>query len=478
MNKDNLIFSNKDLWLLIWPLLVEQLLQITLGMADIVMVASLGEASVSGVSLVDAINILLTQVFAALATGGAVVCSQYIGSGRFDMANKTAKQLLYTITAAALALLLLGVLFYKPILRLIIGNVADDVMSASRTYFLITLFALPGIAIYNGAAALFRAQGNSKISMLIALLVNILNIGGNAIMLYGMKLGVEGVAVPTLVSRTAAAVVLLLCLRFSKSSKATDAGKESRFLNSLVREPISIKGIRHVEFDWNLIKKILQIGVPNGLENSTFQIGKILVLSLISSYGTTAIAANAAGNTLASFEVLPGSAASLAMLTVVGQCMGAGKTDQAQYYTKKLMLFAYAGFWLLNIPLLLCSYKIITWYGMSEETTKLAWYMTLTHGLCGMLIWPLSFTLPNVLRAANDATFTMIVSMCSMWAIRVGMSYVFKWTGIFGLEQLLNWPVSFGALGVWFAMILDWVVRSSFFIGRFAGGKWKTRKLI
>jgi putative MATE family efflux protein len=472
VNKDNLLFSNKDLWLLIWPLLVEQLLQITLGMADIVMVASLGEAAVSGVSLVDAINVLLTQIFAALATGGAVVCSQYIGSGRFDMANKTAKQLLYTITAVALVLLLVGVFFYKPILRLIFGNVADDVMAASRTYFIITLYALPGIAVYNGAAALFRAQGNSKISMLIALLVNILNIGGNALMVYGMKLGVEGVAIPTLVSRTAAAVILLICLRFPRE-KASDSAKKSAFGTA-----ISIQGIRHVEIDWHLVKKILQIGVPNGLENSTFQIGKILVLSLISSYGTTAIAANAAGNTLASFEVLPGNAAGLAMLTVVGQCMGAGKTDQAQHYTKKLMTLAYAGFWLLNIPLLLCSYKILTWYGMSEETTKLAWYMTLTHGLCGMLIWPLSFTLPNALRAANDATFTMVVSMCSMWLIRVGMSYVFKWTNIFGIEQLLNWPVSFGALGVWFAMIIDWVVRSSFFVARFAGGKWKTRKLI
>ena len=175
------LFSNHDLWLLIWPLLVEQLLQITLGMADIVMVASLGEASVSGVSLVDSINVLLTQIFAALATGGAVVCSQYIGSGKYDMADKTAKQLLYTITAVSVFIMIAGFAFYKPLLRIIFGNIEEDVMSASRKYFLITLFALPGIAIYNAAAALFRAQGNSKVSMLIALLVNVLNIGGNAL---------------------------------------------------------------------------------------------------------------------------------------------------------------------------------------------------------------------------------------------------------------------------------------------------------
>jgi putative MATE family efflux protein len=452
------------LWLLIWPLLVEQLLQITLGMADIVMVASLGESAVSGVSLVDAINVLLTQIFAALATGGAVVCSQYIGGKRHDMANKTAKQLLYTITVIAVVILVIGAVFYKPLLSIIFGKVEDDVMSASRTYFIITLFALPGIAIYNGAAALFRAQGNSRVSMFIALLVNILNIGGNAFMVYGLKMGVEGVAIPTLVSRTVAAVVLLVLLYRAKTYNG--------------REAISIKGISHIEIEGHLVKKILAIGVPNGLENSTFQIGKILVLSLISSFGTGAIAANAAGNTLAAFEVLPGSSIGLAMLTVVGQCIGAGKTDQASYYTKKLMFIAYAGMWLLNIPLLLCSYKILTWYGMSEETTRLGWYMTLTHGLCGMLIWPLSFTLPNALRAANDATYTMVVSMLSMWIIRIGMSYVFKYTDLFGVREFFLWPLSFGALGVWFAMILDWIVRSVFFIGRFAGGKWKSRKLI
>lgn len=458
------LFSNHDLWLLIWPLLVEQLLQITLGMADIVMVASLGEASVSGVSLVDSINVLLTQIFAALATGGAVVCSQYIGSGKYDMADKTAKQLLYTITAVSVFIMIAGFAFYKPLLRIIFGNIEEDVMSASRKYFLITLFALPGIAIYNAAAALFRAQGNSKVSMLIALLVNVLNIGGNALLVYGFKCGVEGVAIPTLISRTVAAVVLLLCLYFSKEYNG--------------RRAVSIKGIRHVEVEWHLVKKILKIGVPNGLENSTFQIGKILVLSLIASYGTNAIAANAAGNTLASFEVLPGSSISLALLTVVGQCMGAAKPEQASYYTKKLLSFAYIGMWVLNIPLLLFSYKIISWYGMSEETTRLAWYMTLTHGLCGMLIWPISFTLPNALRASNDAAFTMIISMLSMWFVRVGVSYVFKWTDIFGLVEKLGWPSSFGSLGVWFAMIIDWVVRSSFFIARFAGGKWKTRALI
>ncbi|MCR5620507.1 MAG: MATE family efflux transporter [Treponema sp.] len=452
------MFTGRDLWRLIWPLAVEQMLQISLGIADIVMVAHIGEESVSGVSLVDQINVLLTQIFAALATGGAVVCSQYIGRGSRTMAEKTARQLIYTISGIALSLLLAGLFLHRPLLRAIFGQVTPGVMEASRRYFLITLFALPGTALYNACAALFRSRGNSAISMDIALLVNVINIGGNAILIYGLGWGVEGVAVPTLLSRTAAAAVLLVALYRDKS--------------------LSIKGISRVVPDWHLIGKILKIGIPNGLENSTFQIGKILVLSLIASFGTQAIAANAAANTVTSFEVLPGNACSLAMLTVVGQCCGAGKPEQASAYTKKLLLFAYAGFWLLNIPLLMLIGKIVSFYGMSEETTRLASCMALLHGAVGLFIWPLSFTLPNALRAAGDVAYTMLVSMISMWTVRIGMSYVFRCTGIFGMTKALDWPVSFGAMGVWFAMMMDWVVRSIAFVIRFAQGSWKSKRVI
>jgi putative MATE family efflux protein len=460
----NKLFSTRGLYQLIWPLIIEQLLSILLGMADIVMVSSLGEAAVSGVSLVDSINVLLVEVFAALGTGGAVVAAQYIGHGDYAMASKTAKQLLYTIVTVAFTIMVCCLLFYRQILSFIFGRIDDNVMQSARTYFLITILALPSIAVYNGCAALFRAQGNSRVSMLTSLLINVLNIGGNAFLLYGMHWGVEGAAVPTLVSRTVAALVLLVLLYRGRDYNGHPA--------------ISIKGISRISLDGKLVKRILAIGIPNGLENGMFQIGKILVLSLIATYGTTAIAANAAANTLASFEVLPGASVGLAMLTVVGQCMGAGESEQAVYYTKRLMVVAYISMVILNIPLLACSYKILGIYNLSPETTKLAWYMTLTHGLCSMVIWPLSFTLPNVLRAANDAAFTMIVSMISMWTVRVGMSYVFKWTGILGIENALSWPVSFGALGVWFSMILDWIVRSTCFVYRFRRGKWKSRKLI
>lgn len=442
------LFSRKQLWLLIWPLMVEQLLSITLGMADIIMVASLGESAVSGVSLVDTVFILINSLFAALATGGAVVCSQYIGQKRPDMASRTAKQLIYTVVGGALAVMAIGFIGGKGLLALLFGKIDAEVMADARVYFFYTLLSLPAVALYNGCAALFRAQGNSKVAMFTALFVNVVNIGGNAILLYGLGFGVEGVAIPTLVARGLASAILLALL----------AGKR--------RFAISIRGIWRVSLDKSLIKKILQIGVPNGLENGTFQLGKLLVMTLVATFGTGAIAANAASNTISSFEVLPASAIGLALLTVVGHCMGAGRPDEAAHYVKRLMLVAYLSMAALNVPLLLASKWVIGLYGMSAETSYLGWQMLMCHGLCGMLFWPASFTLPNALRAANDAKYTMIVSLSSMWLVRIGLSYVFA----LGL--------GLGALGIWVAMACDWVVRDVFFVRRFAMGKWKARRLV
>lgn len=461
---DGPMFSNKDLSRLIFPLIIEQLLNITLGMADIMMVASLGEASVSGVSLVDSIMILVIQVFAALGTGGAVIASQYVGHKDETLAGKTAKQLLYTLVVISSLLVIFGLISREWLLPAIFGSVDADVASASSRYFLWTLCSLPGIALYSGCAALFRAQGNSKISMLISVLINLLNIGGNAFFLFYLHWGVEGVALPTLISRVTAAIILLVLLYRAKEYHG--------------RVAVSIRGISHVSFDLKLIKKILYVGIPNGLENGVFQIGKILVLALISTYGTCAIAANAAANTFAMLNTLPGGACGLALLTVAGQCIGAGKSEQAVYYTKKIMLIAYLSMLVLNIPLVLFAKQIFGIFRMSEETTNLAYLMGIFHSLWAILIWPVSFAFPSVLRAAGDTLYTMIVSVSSMWIVRIGFSYVFKWTDIFGLVQHMNWPASFGSLGVWYAMIIDWWVRSAFFFHRFKKGEWKKKVLI
>lgn len=434
--------------------MIEQLLGITLGLADVIMVSSIGEAAVSGISLVDTVFILVNGLFAALATGGAVVCSQYIGQKRADMASKTAKQLIYTVIASALLVMAIGFLGGKNLLSLLFGKIDADVMSNAQIYFHFMLLSLPSVALYNGCAALFRAQGNSRVSMLTALMVNAVHIGGNALFLFVFHFGVMGVTVSTFVSRTLAAVVMLALLLRKKRANADAA------------HAISVSGLSRVSVDPGLVKKILMIGIPNGLENSVFQLGKILVLSLVAVFGTTAIAANAMANTFSAFECLPGNAIALALLTVVGQCMGAGRSDEAVYYTKKLMLVAYVSMAALNIPLLLSAKWLVSLYGMSADTSRLGWQMLMCHGLFAIFFWPASFTLPSALRAAADVKYTMIASLVTMWVVRIGLSYVFALT------------FHLGALGVWLAMICDWVVRDVLFVGRFARGKWKSRQLV
>ncbi len=429
--------------------MVEQFLAITLGMADIMMVSTLGESAVSGVSLVDTLFIFINQLFAALATGGAVVCSQFIGRKQPERAGAAAKQLILVVVASSFFFSLVCFPFRSGILRLIFGSIENDVLLNADTYFMWMLVGLPAVALYNACAALFRSQGNSRVAMWTGLLINVVNIGGNAIMLYGMHSGTEGVAIPTFVSRTLASVVMLVLLRKPGYSKQ-----------------ISILGLSKTSLELPLIKKILQIGVPNGLENSVFQLGKILVITLVAEFGTGAIAANAASNTVASFEVLPAASVGLALLTIVGQCMGAGRSDEAEYFTKRLMLIGYAGTILLNLPLLLFSKHLVSFYNMSPDTAHLAWQMLMCHGINCMVFWPSSFALPNALRASNDAKFTMIVSFISMWTVRIGLSYVFaKFCG-------------FGALGTWYAMMCDWVVRSICFVLRLKSGKWKKRSLL
>lgn len=436
------MFSNKSLRNLIIPLIIEQLLAVTVGLADTVMVSSCGEAAVSGISLVDSINFLLINIFSSLATGGAVICSQYIGRKEPHNANKAAKQLLYSITALSLVIAVIAIVFRTAALRAIFGSIDDDVMASAKIYFLISAVSYPFLAIYNAGAALFRSMGDSRTSMLISILVNLINVVGNAITIYGIKMGVTGAALSTLLSRIIGAIIITVLLL-----------NHSRVLH--------YEKIWNPEFDWSMIKSILQIGVPNGLENSIFQIGKILVASIVAGFGTVSITANAVAGNLASIQIIPGSAIGMAMITVVGQCVGAKDYDGVKKYTKKLMLLAYIATWVMTAFMLLFSNNILSFYSLSQETMKLTMEVFIVHGVCAVVIWPMAFTLPNALRAANDVRFTMLVSLFSMWTFRIAFSY------------LLALYFDMGVVGIWVAMCIDWLCRAVFFVVRFARGKWK-----
>lgn len=439
---DHYFFSNQDLKKLIVPLVIEQILAITVGVADSMMVASAGEAAVSAVSLVDTVFVLLINLFSAMATGGAVICGQYIGKKKPQIACQAANQLILFTGVFSMGIMAVAYLGRNFILHVVFGKIESEVMAACNTYLLIVAASIPFIALYNAGAAIFRSMGDSRTAMYMALVMNGINLVGNAILIYGFHMGIAGAAIPTLVSRITAAVVILVML--------TNQKKQVHIVL-----PFSFR------FNVPLLKKILGIGIPNGLENSMFQLGKILVLSMVSGFGTAAIAANAVSNNIGMFQILPGVAIGFAVLTVTSQCAGAGDFVQVRYYTRKLLKITYVAKLLINIVVLSVLPFLIQMYHLSPEaatyTREIIWY----HGFCVVTIWPLSFTLPNTLRAAADVKFPMVAAILSMWIFRIGFSWL--------LGVYFEW----GILGIWIAMTIDWLFRGICFTVRYLRGKWE-----
>ena len=364
--RDGDLFSNADLKQLIVPLLIEQLLAIAVGMADSIMVSSVGEAAVSSVSLIDTIFILLINMFTAIATGGAVVCGQYIGKKRPHKACEAADQLLLVTTALSVVIMAAVYLLKPFILHVVFGNITAEVERNCNIYLMIVAASIPFLAVYNGCAAIFRAQGDSKTPMKISIVMNLINISGNALLVYALKFGVDGVAIPTLLSRMYAAVA-----------------------------------------------------------------------------------------------ALPGMAIGNAVLTVSAQCAGAGDYEQVKYYAKKLHIIIYGLMIVCCLGVIAALPAVLHVYSLSAEATAMTEDIIVYHGICCMIIWPIAFNLPNVLRASNDVAFCMILSILSMWICRIGMSYV------------LGVRMGFGVFGVWVAMTMDWVVRAIFFVLRYRSGKWQ-----
>jgi len=437
------MFTSRDLLKLIIPLIIEQILAVTVGMADSVMVARVGEAAVSGVSIVDSINTLLIGLFSAVATGGAVVSSQYLGQKREERASKAGEQLIVSNLALSAVIMLIALSGRNILLNLLFGGVEPDVMKNARIYFFYSALSYPFLGVYNACAALFRSMGNSKISMKISIIANLINIAGNYILIFGFNMGVAGAAIATLVSRFFSSVVMFILLR-----------DQAR--------PIHIENIRQYRPDIKMIKRILRIGIPNGMENSVFQIGKIMVQGIVAGLGTSSITANSIASNIGGFGVLPGSAMGLALITVVGQCVGARDYDGVKKYAKKLLKITHLSMALTNSIIILLIPSILKIYRVSDETAKIASSLMMYHCILSTFIWPPSFTLPNALRAASDVKYTMWVSIISMWLWRIGLSYFLAIT------------MRIGVLGVWIAMTVDWMFRTVCFLYRFLKEKYRT----
>lgn len=438
-------FSTKDIIKLTVPIILESLLGITIGMFDGIMVASEGEVAVSGVSLTNSLDIFLIMFFTSLAVGGGIVISQFFGKKDLEKSRETAKQLVYITLIIATVIAIPTLIFRSPLLHLIYGSVEPAVMQNAETYFLTLAISYPFLAINSSANAILRAQGRTKTTLFISIFGNAFNICGNAILIYGFNLGVLGAGIATLISRIISGFLgLLLCLKKQENGV---------YIDKLFRyKPSSA-----------LIKRICVIGIPNGLENSFFQLGKLLVASLISSFGTASIAANAVSQTLANFHWTVGGAIANGLSTVVGMCVGAGEKDEARSCVKKSLIFNYCCFAALSLFFSLGSGIFNHLYNLSAEASVLNTNITIINSIACITIWPLAFTLPNALRASSDVRFTMLVSIISMWVFRVCGSYLVSY--LFGI----------GLYSIWVGMIVDWICRAIFFVARYKSGKWLTK---
>lgn len=437
------LYSNAELTRLILPLIMEQFLAILVGMLDTVMISGVGEAAVSGVSLVDNINILVINIFAALATGGAVAAGHALGQKNRDQAGRSAWQMvLFLLYTSAITTIVL-VSGHTVILRAVFGQVEEAVMDSAATYLIFTGLSICPLALYNGCAALFRAMGDSRTTMYISLLMNLINLVGNAILIFLCNMGVAGAAIATLAARTVAAVLIFKLMLDEK------------------RE-VNFKGRLTLRMDFSLVKKILYIGVPNGLENSLFQLGKILLLSLVSTFGTSAIAANAVCGTITNFNILPGMAIGMALLSVSSVCIGAGEIGQVRYYTRKMMRLTWITMSSVSLIMIVGAPLFLKIYHLTPETTTLALQVIRFHAVMCMISWVPSFSLPNTLRAAGDVVWTMIIAIVSMWTFRIITAYIFSYAFHLGL------------IGIWIAMTIDWTFRAVCYTLRYRSSKWET----
>jgi len=421
------LFSRKGLFHLLWPLVVEQLLLVIVGVVSVFMVAYVGEATVSGVALVDSVNYLFIQVLFAFTAGGTVVCAQFIGARNKANASTCAAQLILMSVVVMLVVAIVFELGGKQLLALLFGSVGDDVMAEAMVYMRFTVASFPFMALFYAASSVFRAKGETRLSMLAALFMNTLNIAGNAVCIFGFHMGVVGVALPTLVARVVAGLGMIWVLQRADNE-------------------IRITSLEQFRFNREIVGKIFSIGVPNAVESGLFNFGKVLLQSLVATLGTASIAAYAVASSLVTFLYLPGNALGAGLLTIVGQCYGAREHAQAKGYTKKLLALNYVMAAAIAAVLGGGAVFWVGCYGLSPEASDLAVQLVVAHSIA-MAIWPPAFLLPYFFRAIGRARFTMMVAIITMAVFRVGLAYLF----VAGLHL--------GVLWVWVAMFVDWAVR-------------------
>ncbi len=442
------LFSNRALVALTIPVILDALLSIIMGAVDSVMVSTAGESAVSAVSLVDAINIVFISFYAALSTGGSVVTSQYIGSREIDKAKICIRQILYAGLIVSVFFSVLLISLNEQTLTLVYGNLDQDVFDQAKTYFWITALGFPFSVIGTISTATLRAMARNKESVTISMTMNLVNIAGNAILIYGFNMGVAGAAIATTFGRFVFAVMGLISVH----------------RKSL---PVRYEKLWRFDFHWDIMKRVLRMGLSNGTENALFNIGRVLVSSLVSSFGTVYIAAHSVANTIGNIGWTITGSFGTVLLTVVGQCIGADETEQAKQYSKKLLSASTVVMLVIFSLVFLLRNQLVRLFDFAPETLQVcAYYVGAASVLTVLACYSLAFTPVMGFRAAGDIRYAMTLSISTMFIFRVGLSYLL--CKVFGM----------GLMGVWLGMAVDWACRSILNSIHFHSGKWLHKKVI
>ncbi len=447
LNMESLLFNGQALRALMIPLVIEQVLSSFMGAVDTMMVSRVGEAAISAVSNVDQLNILVIQVFSALATGAVIICSQYLGKNDKKDAERAAAQVVTTVLAISLALTLICLFFERNLLNFLYGKVASDVMSNSRTYFFITALSFPFLALFSAGAAFLRAGGDSKFPMKVSVISNLMNVAGNAVLIFGFGMGVKGAAISTLVSRIFCMIVTFIYLRGSE-------------------RVVPFREFSLMKPDFKTIALILSVGIPAGIENGMFQFGKLAIQSSVATLTKPEMAAQALAITLEALTGMIGIGIGIGMMTVVGQSIGAGRSEEAKYYIVKLTKAAWIGVAASSFLIMAVTPLIASLADLSDTSRSLLISMMIFITIVKPLVWTPAFVPSYGLRAAGDIKFSMISSMIIMWTIRVALC-------IFLIRV-----VGMGPIAVWIAMGLDWFTRGTVYFIRFRSNKWYGKGLV
>lgn len=460
INKSELLFSNKDLLKITIPMFLQQVLNFTVGMINTMMVSSAGEAAVSGVSLVNTLDNVLIVFFTSLVTGGSVIVAQVLGTKKTNQISDVAKQLIYAATIVSVLLTAVVWTFKTPILNMLFGDAEADVMANAMSYFSIVSLSFPLLAITEAVGACFRASGNAFISLMTSLFINVFVICGNSVFVIGLGMGAKGTALATFFARFLGAFILLILIHRKK------------YL-------VHVEKLFHYRPNFRIVKNILHIGIPNGVENTLFQFGRLLTQSLIAMLGTTIIASNAVALNVVQFQYSVNGAFLACMIPIVGRCIGAKRIDQAKYFSRKLLLLEYIVLAIVSVGILVFIDPLMALYNISPEGVEISKQLIISHALVAMAIYPLGFLTPAIFQAASDVRFTMVVSMLSMWGLRVALAYflALETVSVFGLFTISG--LGLGIWGVWIAMLSDWAFRAVVYMIRYLTGRWlKVRQLI